>query len=231
MQSKARQLATASPTSAGCSPSPTIRGTVTAQDGAALADAIVDIFDANHPGRLATKNYLTTDGGGHYVATGVAVCAVKVEFRNESDFTHAWLDEWWFGGFESGDATVVDLKSGETRTIDGRLPHQVTITGTTLDQYGHGAPMYMDVFSASDPTKSLGQGTRNGSDGTFTIVAWPTRVKIRFTDDDSDGVPTTCYDTIWYGGSADFAHASVIDLRNGMDLTGLKVTAHEKPCS
>ncbi|GIF21454.1 protocatechuate 3,4-dioxygenase beta subunit [Actinoplanes tereljensis] len=172
----------------------TVQGDFTTIAGSPIADAYVTAYTADDEW-LA---WAFTDGQGHYRFTGLPAGGIKLQF----DFNN--LQQWSPGRRTSADATVYQLASGGTVTVNEQQPATGTIAG-----HFTGSPSYFNVTAYGvDAPAAVGGYTTE--DGNWSIDVFPGTYRVAFTWEGAKQ---------WAVGSVSEADAAVYTVAVGQTTT------------
>ncbi len=114
---------------AALSPAAVITGTVTASDNdEPLSNIEVNIYSADNQWRSLGSD--TTDTSGTYRINGLAAGDYKIKF---SDNTGSYLMEYYEDQLDFNSATLINVTSGTTTTVNAELTLGGQITGRVVD--------------------------------------------------------------------------------------------------
>ncbi|GIM91389.1 carboxypeptidase-like regulatory domain-containing protein [Paractinoplanes toevensis] len=172
----------------------TVQGDFTTIDDGPIADAYVTAYTADDEW-LA---WAYTDGQGHYQFTDLPAGGIKLQFDINN------LQQWSPGKRNSADATVYQLASGGSLTVDERQPATGTIAGHLTDN-----PPYFNV-TATGVDQPAAVGGYAVDSGDWSIPVFPGTYKIGFNWDGSKQ---------WAVGSVSEADGAVYTVAAGQTTT------------
>ncbi len=160
---------------------PTLRGTVTREDGTPLEDAIVRAYRGD---LLLSPRAVRSAEDGSYAFHDLDPVAYFVEASATRYVTEIYEDLACGSNCDFTQARVVDLHQADDVVIDFELGlaagSQPTLTGTISDR-NSGAPIHSVEVRAYDPVNDQGYTSFTGLDGSFRMTVAPNRTYHLYT--------------------------------------------------
>jgi protocatechuate 3,4-dioxygenase beta subunit len=219
-------------------PGTAVRGTVTDQDGRAVAGAVVLAHDADGDGSSPVNGTEPgfTDRHGVYFLPSLPAGGYRIEFRtgNAHDGPFTYATSWSGGATAFVRASTVTLTAPTPATpvgLDARLTAFGGIAGTLTGS----VPMTAGSVQVYDEDSELVATLATGTSGAFSLSSLaPGSYRLRFSSTDP-GPSGPRFVRSWWPGAASFADARPVLVRAAATTDGLdqqlttQLTAYRPP--